>query len=162
MMKTVSIAAVLAIAAANPQLQTTSTQSLWSIENLFDNSYSPFVSGFAFGGISRMIYFESTQTCLTRMFSVSEGLLVLSRLNRQLSTFDLVVDAPLRLYNVLAQSYKAAITCLEENPMFPNFTAPTWSPLEGTFSGGVEPVYDKEFWYKTLNSVIALAFQTNG
>ena len=94
------------------------------------------------------------------MFSVSESLLVLSRVNRQLSTFDLVVDVPMRLFNVLAKAYKATITCLEENPMFPNFTPPTW--LQSHNSGGVQPVYDKEFWSKTFEAVVALAFQTNG
>ena len=135
MLKAVSIVAVLSVASA------TSTPSLWNIENIFDNEYSQFISGFAYGGISRLVFFEPNQNCVTRMFAVSEGLLVLSRLNRQLSTFDLVVDAPLRLYNVWAQAYKAAITCLDSNPMFPNFTPPTWGPLEGTFSGGVQPVY---------------------
>ena len=64
----------------------------------------------------------------------------------------------------MSLGYEAAITCLSENPMFPNFTAPNLNPffLEGTFSGGVTPVYDKEFWSKTVRTAIALIFQTNG
>ena len=162
MIKAIMLAAVMALASA------TTTPSLWSISNIFDNEVSQFLSGFSYGGISRMIFFEPNQNCLTKMFSITEAIMTLTRLNRELTYLDMFLVIPLKFYNVLSLGYKAAITCLSENPMFPNFTPPTLNPffledtLEGIFSGGVQPVYDQQFWSKTVRTAIALIIQTNG
>ena len=90
--------------------------------------------------------------------------MTLTRLNREWSYLDMFLVIPLKFYNIVSLGYEAAITCLSTNPMFPNFTPPDLNPffLEGTFSGGVQPVYDKDFWSKTVRTIVALFFQTNG
>ena len=110
MIKGALMAALLAVSSA------TTTPSLFSISNVWDNPYTQFISGLAYGGMNRMIFFEPNQNCMSKMFMVANSVLTLTRLNRERSTTDWLVGIPLKIYKLVDSTIDAFNMCAASDP----------------------------------------------
>ena len=110
MIKGALMAALLAVSSA------TTTPSLFSISNVWDNPYTQFISGLAYGGMNRMIFFEPNQNCMSKMFMVGNSVLTLTRLNRERSTTDWLVGIPLKIYKLVDSAIDAFNMCAASDP----------------------------------------------
>ena len=128
----------------------TSQPSLWAIPNVFDNGVSEFASGFAFGGMSRLMSFEANKNCFTSIFSVTEQIIGLTRLEKVRTAVDNFVAFPIKVVLLILGSYKTFNTCMVEDPNF-NFT-----PIHFQ-AASIKPVYDASFYLTTFTTILNLA-----
>ena len=147
MIKAAIFAAVVAVASAQTD------PSLFEIQNVWDNQYSKFLSGFAYGGSLQMIKFDPTDTCLSTMFSVSDAVVGLVRINKLREPNDWFTSIPIKIGKLAYYTYNAFTTCLSSDP---NLSSVPFVTQTAT----TKPVYDLGFFIDLGDLLVSLIGST--